>query len=131
LIKAIEGVHRRIEDLKDPYVSVTMGNYATFALNGKGKVLAKVRNAFSSLGFDQTCSEAEKKAGITQLRGSIYPYQDLNGRMMKVIPMIEPYKVNMMPKWAKRSIVDWKKVKREVGYREIRDPGRKHVSDAR
>ena len=129
IIQAIESLHRQIAELKDPYVIVTMGNYATFALTGKGKVNARVRNAFTALGYDQNASEAEKKAGITQLRGSVYPYRDLNGRMIKVIPMIPADLVLMMPKWVKRSISDWKKVKREVGYKEIQDPGRRHIID--
>ncbi|MFA5101050.1 MAG: uracil-DNA glycosylase family protein [Candidatus Omnitrophota bacterium] len=125
IIKAIEGVHARIAALVDPHVIIPMGNYATYALTGKGKVRAEVRRAFDSH-FSGSTTEAEKKAGISQLRGSIYPYRDLGGRMIKVIPMIHPAAVLQMPKWEKRSIADWGRVKREAQFREIRDPGRRH-----
>lgn len=125
LIKAIQGVHERLARLTDPYVIVTTGNYATYALTGKGNVRADVRRAFNGMGLDVTA--AEKHAGITALRGSIYPYRDLNGRIIKVIPTIHPAGVLQMKSWEKRSIVDWERVKREAGYREIRDPGREHI----
>lgn len=127
LIKAIEGVHERLVKLIDPYVIVTMGNYATFALTGKGKVKASVRNAFGEITSDVT--EAEKKAGITSLRGSIYPYKMKDGRVVKVVPMIHPAGVLQMAKWEKRSIKDWEKVKRESEYKEIRQPQRFHIID--
>lgn len=123
LVSAIEGVHERIARLKEPYVIVPMGNYATYALTGKGKVKAAVRKAFGSA----SATEAEKKAGITQLRGSIYPYRDLNGRIIKVVPMIHPAAVLQMPKWEKRSIADWGRVVREAQFREVREPGRNHI----
>ena len=125
LVKAIEGVHERLAKLRDPYVIVPMGNYAAYALTGKGKVKAQVRNAFS-MGVNGV-SEAEKKAGITQLRGSIYPYRDLNGRLIKVIPTIHPAAVLQMPKWEKRSVCDWGRISREAGFREIRQPQRQHI----
>lgn len=125
LIAAIEGIHERIAKLTDPYVIVTMGNYATYALTGKGKVKASVRNAFSAM--QSSATEAEKKAGITSLRGSIYPYQDLNGRIIKVIPTIHPAGVLQMAKWEKRSIVDWGRIAREAQFKEIHDPGRQHI----
>lgn len=125
LIKAIEGVHLRLAKLIDPYVIVTMGNYATYALTGKGKVKANIRSAFSL--FDSNATEADKKAGITQLRGSIYPYKDLHGRVIKVIPTIHPAGVLQMAKWEKRSIVDWQRIARESQYKEICDPHRQHL----
>lgn len=125
LVKAIEGVHERIARLKDPYVIVPMGNYATYALTGKGKVRANVRQAFSQV--DVGATEADKKAGITQLRGSIYPYRDFNGRVIKVIPMIHPAGVLQMMKWEKRSIADWGRVQREATFHEIRQPQREHI----
>jgi len=125
IIKAIEGIHARIAQLKDPHVIVPCGNYATFALTGKGKVKAQIRNAFGQ--FTESASEAEKKAGITQLRGSIYKYRDLNGRIVKVIPTIHPAGVLQMPKWGKRSIADWGRIARESKFREVREPAREHI----
>lgn len=125
IVKAIAGVHDRIAQLEDPFVIVPMGNYATFALTGKGKVRADVRNEF--IGFDTKITEAEKKAGITQLRGGIYPYRDLNGRVIKVIPTIHPAAVMQMQKWEKRSIADWARIKRESAFREIRRVNRRHI----
>ncbi len=125
LTEAIDGIHDRIARLQDPYVIVTMGNYATFALTGKGKVKAEVHNAFSAL--TQGATEAEKKAGITQLRGSIYPYRDKNGRTIKVIPTIHPAAVLQQGKWEKRSIADWKRIQYQAGFRELRDPQRRHI----
>jgi len=123
LIGAIHDVHARIAKLQDPHVIVTTGNYSTFALTGKGVVKADIRRAFTTAEI----TEAEKHAGITALRGSIYPYQDLNGRTIKVIPTIHPAAVLQMSKWEKRSIADWQRVKREAGYREIREPNREHI----
>ena len=123
LIQAMQNIHERISRLSDPYVIVTTGNYATFALTGKGSVRADIRRAFTHA----EVTEAEKHAGITSLRGSIYPYQDLNGRIIKVIPTIHPAAVLQMAKWEKRSIIDWERVKREVSYKEIRDPKREHI----
>ena len=124
IIQAIEGVHERIARLTDPCVIIPMGNYATYALTGKGKVRADIRSHF---GASVGTTEAEKKAGISQLRGSIYPYRDLNGRTIKVIPMIHPAAVLQMPKWEKRSLMDWRRVQREAQFREIRGPQRQHI----
>ncbi len=123
LIQAMQSIHERISRLTDPYVIVTTGNYATFALTGKGSVRADIRRAFTHA----EVTEAEKHVGITSLRGSIYPYCDLNGRIIKVIPTIHPAAVLQMAKWEKRSIIDWERVKREAGYKEIRDPQREHI----
>jgi uracil-DNA glycosylase family 4 len=129
IIKWIHDLHRRIAQLPGdgPNVIVTMGNYATFALTGKGKVRAAVRNAFSLLSVNST--ESDKKAGISSLRGSIYQYQDRNGRVMKVIPTIHPAAVLQMPKWEKRSIADWRRIKEESGSRDYPVPVRNHIID--
>ena len=84
-----EGIHdlRARLALLQPSVIVPTGNYATFALTGKGKVKAAVRKA---LGEEVTASEAEKKAGITSLRGSVYSYETLAGWNCKLIPTIHP-----------------------------------------
>jgi uracil-DNA glycosylase family 4 len=122
-------LHKRIAALPGdgPNVIVTMGNYATFALTGKGKVKAAIRNAFSEMNVNTT--EAEKKAGITSLRGSIYLYQDYNGRQIKVIPTIHPAGVLQMDKWGKRCIADWKRIAEEMKSKEYTVPHRKHIVD--
>jgi len=125
LVPAIEGIHRRIAKLTNPHVIVTMGNYATYALTGKGNIRADVRKPFDA--FYVNATTAEKKAGITQLRGSIYTYTDLNGRRIKVIPTIHPAAVLQMPKWEKRSIVDWERVKREAQFAGVQEPHKNYV----
>jgi len=110
----VDGVHdlrERISKLHAPHVIVPTGNYATFALTGKGKVKAALRKA---LGEEVTASEAEKKAGILRLRGSVYPYRTLAGHSCKLIPTIHPswfFHGNM----SKRGIAyaDWRRIIRE------------------
>lgn len=127
LAQWIRYLHERIAELHDPYVLVPMGNYATFALTGKGKVKAAVRQA---MGWEEiTATQAEKKAGITKLRGSIYQYTDLRGRVMKVVPTVHPAFVLHGPnkKWEKRLIADWRRVKEESETRELHLPRRNHI----
>jgi uracil-DNA glycosylase family 4 len=121
-------LHERIACLEDPYVLVPMGNYATYALTGKGKVKAAVRKAF---GEEIKASKAEKKAGITKLRGSIYSYVDLNGRSMKVIPTVHPAFLlhGMNSKWEKRCVGDWKRIREESQFREVIDIGRHCITN--
>ena len=118
-------LHERIASLEDPYVLVPMGNYATFALTGKGKVKAAVRKEF---GEEVKASKAEKKAGITKLRGSIYTYTDLNGRSMKVIPTVHPafllHGVNS--KWEKRCVADWRRIREDSKTKELNLPNYQH-----
>jgi uracil-DNA glycosylase family 4 len=121
-------LHERIGRLEEPHVLVPMGNYATWALTGKGKVKAALRNKFTQVD-DVGATEAEKKAGIVDLRGSFYPYKDVNGRILKVIPMIHPKEALKWDKWDKRCKNDWDKVDREKEFGEIRALDRKHVID--
>jgi uracil-DNA glycosylase family 4 len=127
LIPWIYDLHKRIAALPDPILIVTMGNYATFALTGKGKVRASIRNHFSQIA--SSASEADKKAGITSLRGSIYLYQDYNGRYIKVIPVIHPAAVLQHAKWEKRCIKDWERIARESKTRDYPVPRRRHIVD--
>ncbi len=111
LARSVISLRERIALLQGPHVIVPTGNYATFALTGKGKVKADLRKA---LGEEITASMAEKKAGITRLRGSVYEYTDLNGRKMKVIPTIHPaYFLRGRRKELGRSYADWRRIKRE------------------
>lgn len=120
-------LHRRIAELPDPVLIVTMGNYSTFALTGKGKVRASIRNRFSDIAA--SASDADKKAGITNLRGSIYLYRDYNGRYIKVIPTIHPAAVLQHAKWEKRCIRDWERIARERLTRDYPVPQRRHIID--
>lgn len=128
IVEGIVELHNRIAKLTDPFVLVPMGNYATYALTGKGKVKAAVRNALEG-GGGMKASEAEKKAGITKLRGSLYSYTDLNGREIKVIPTIHPAATFRTQKWEKRCIVDWKKIARESQFKDIYYRPREHIID--
>lgn len=125
LYKSIKDMHQRIADLKDPHVIVPTGNYPTFALTGKGKVKAALRKMF---GEDLTLTEAEKKAGITVLRGSTYIYTDLRGREIKVIPTIHPAAVMRTQKWEKRVKRDWRVVEEESHTRGYKPPKRTHIA---
>lgn len=111
LVRCVGDLRQRIAELRGPCVVVPTGNYATFALTGKGKVKAALRKAFAE---EVSASEAEKKAGITSLRGSVYNYTTLTGHQCKLIPTIHP-------SWflhgnrAKQEIAihDWKRIIRE------------------
>ena len=124
----VNDLRERIARLDDPHVVVPTGNYATFALTGKGKVKAALRKA---LGEEVSASEAEKKAGITKLRGSVYPYTDLRGRRFKIIPTIHPawflYAGGFNSKKQRRAIKDWWRIRRESEYTDIRSEERTHV----
>ena len=125
LYESIQDLHRRITKLKNPYVIVPTGNYPTFALTGKGKVKAALRKM---LGEDLTLTEAEKKAGITVLRGSTYIYTDLRGREIKVIPTIHPAAVMRTQKWEKRVKRDWRIVEEESHKKGYEFPRRTHIA---
>ena len=121
IISWVPRLHERIAKLTRPHVIVPLGNYATFALTGKGKVLAKVRNACT--GQDLSVSMSEKKAGITSLRGSTYIYEDLWGREIKVIPSIHPAAVLRNKGFEKRCLRDWRVIKEEsesIGFKPTR-----------
>lgn len=127
LIYWIRDLHRRMLDWQNPVVVVPMGNYATFALIGRGKVRANVSNAFKSMQINQT--EADKKAGITALRGSIYSCQDGKGRQFKVIPTLPPNDVSQMPKWNNRTLCDWQRIAVESNFAGNHQIVREHIID--
>ncbi len=128
LIWCINHLHNRVATMPNLRVIVPMGNYALFALLQKGKVKAGLRNAYKYTQYNIT--DAEKKAGITQMRGSLYPFQDLNGREIKIIPMIHPAATLRMPMWAKSCVADLLKVQREVRFKQIIQIERKHITTA-
>lgn len=129
LIPWMENLHERILEMPNLNLIVTMGNYATFALTGKGKVPAAIQNHFKDDDFYMLVSEAEKKAGVTQLRGSIYKYTDLNGREIKVMPTIHPAAVLRRTVWEKRCIHDWHRAAQERYFPELLYVERNHVID--
>jgi len=108
-------MHERIANLDNVKVIVPTGNYATYALIGKGKVAARV---YKELGREVNATEAEKKAGIVSLRGSVYEYIDLLGRRLKVIPTIHPAAIMAMRGWEGRTIGDWKRIKEQSEWDE-------------
>jgi len=110
IVKGVHDLRDRISKLSS-CVLVPTGNYATFALTGKGKVKAALRKA---LGEEITATEAERKAGITSLRGSTYPYTDLNGRQCKLIPTIHPsWFLHGNKHRQEVAYADWKRIIRE------------------
>lgn len=123
LIEWIGKLHTRIAALPRAKVIVTLGNYATFALTGKGQVKAAVRGAFTP----GEVTSIEKKAGISKLRGSVYRYHDLNGRELLVVPIIHPAAVMQMQKWEKRTICDWQKVVRIARGQMPSEINRRHI----
>lgn len=89
LAACVEALHRRLAKLTDPYVIVPTGNTALKALTGY--------------------------TGITNYRGSILSYNDLNGRSIRVIPTLHPAFVMRGNEAAAEFCVhDWKRIAREV-----------------
>jgi len=108
LIPWMVKLHERIASFLNAKVIVPLGNYATFALTGKGQVKSSIRTAFSLT----EATTIEKKAGISKLRGSMYRYSGQRGKESVVIPIIHPSAVMQMNKWEKRTIRDWERVVR-------------------
>jgi len=125
VVEAIQHLRQRITELRYPCVIVPTGNYATFALTGKGKVKAAIRKA---LGEEVTSTQAEKKAGILSLRGSVYQYTDLSGRKMKLIPTVHPSRFLHGNRHKQgTAIADWKRIIRESASPDYRPVNRTHV----
>lgn len=86
-IELVEGVFKlrdRLEQLRNVNVYVPLGNYATYALTGLGRVKPALRKYFIESGLFQK-PETTAEIGISKLRGSVYEF---NGR--KVIPTLHP-----------------------------------------
>jgi uracil-DNA glycosylase len=124
-VLAARALEQRSSEMSNLNLIVVMNNETLFLLTGKGKVSAEFRNAFS-LGTITT-TEAEKKASINVLRGSIYEYLDLSERKIKVMPVLHPRDIIKVPKWAKRSLHDWDKVAKELKQKERIEIKRKHI----
>jgi len=107
-------LHERIAELDDPWVLVPTGNYALYALTGKGKVHWHMRDG------------REARPGILDWRGSILEYIDLRGRSIKCIPTIHPAATFRQPSLERACVVDWERINHELTFRELRRPLRTH-----
>lgn len=114
----------RLARLSSPVVIVPTGNYACWALVGKGNVKGVKLSKMD-------------KVGITSLRGSIYALQ-LNGRVVKVIPTLHPSAVfnrgsrsvgATKGSLEKRSVCDWRRIAIESLYEGYNEPKRIHCVD--
>jgi len=103
----ITQLHKWIATLPNPRVLVPMGNLACYALLGKGGDIKGIPE--------------NKKVGITSLRGGIYPFTDLNGRILKVIPILHPAHILRGGSGLEnRSLRDWRRVAFESTFPEIK-----------
>ena len=109
-------LHERLAKLSDPWLLVPTGNYALYALTGKGKVKWHTHDG------------KETRAGITDWRGSILEYTDLNGRQIKVVPTIHPAATFRQPDYEGVCIRDWIKIANEGTFKETRLPQRVHAT---
>jgi uracil-DNA glycosylase family 4 len=107
-------LHERIAELEDPWVIVPTGNYALYALTGKGKVHWHQRDG------------KESRPGIQDWRGSILEYVDLRGRKLKCIPTIHPAATFREPGLERACVVDWERIAHELGSPDIARPHRQH-----
>lgn len=107
-------LHERIAELEDPWVIVPLGNYALYALTGKGKVHWHLRDG------------REARPGILDWRGSILEYTDRRGRVIKCIPTIHPAATFRQPSLERAGVVDWERIADELTFRELRRPVRTH-----
>jgi len=108
-------LQQRIANLGDPYVLIPTGNYALYALTGKGKVK-----------WHQTDGKSPRP-GITDWRGSILSYTDLHGRTLKVIPTIHPAATFRQPDLEGVCIRDWIKIAKEGTFKDLNLPQRTHA----
>jgi len=92
-------LHERLARLADPFVIVPTGNVALRALFGDYR-------------------------SISDWRGSIIGYQDLNGRTIKVIPTFHPAATFRQPILTKFCIADWAKIAHDRTFRELAIPER-------
>jgi uracil-DNA glycosylase len=123
IVSAFDDLNWYIAKMLNLRVLVPMGNYSLFCLTGKGKVKADLRKFY---GRDVSASEAEKKADLSKLRGSIYPYISNDGRKLKILPILSPGSLNANEKWVKRTVFDFQKLSRHLKFSGILDLKRNH-----
>lgn len=107
-------LHERITALDDPWLLVPTGNYALYALTGKGKIYWHQRDG------------KEVRPGILDWRGSLLEYVDGHGRRIKCIPTIHPAATFRQPTLERACIVDWERIAAELAFRDLRRPVRHH-----
>lgn len=113
--EAIRALHTRLAALDDPWLVVPTGNYALYALTGKGKVSWHQRDG------------RHNRPGIASWRGSILEYVDQRSRRIKVIPCIHPAATFRTPTYAKSCRADWARIAGDAQFRELRLPVREHA----
>ena len=110
-----DDLHQRLAELDDPWVLVPTGNYALYALTGKGKVPWHTRDG------------QQNRPGILDWRGSILSYTDRRGRTLKVIPTPHPAATFRDPSLEAICRRDWERIAEESHTREIGLPQRTHL----
>lgn len=96
-------LHERLAELNGPLVIVPTGNYALYALTGKGKVPWNKMDG------------RVVRPGILDWRGSILSYtSDRGGYTAVVIPTLHPAFVMREPGMERRTITDWRRIAGEL-----------------
>lgn len=109
----IQALHERLAKLADPWLIVPTGNYALYAVTGKGKV-----------SFHHKDGRYERP-GISDWRGSILS-AEIAGRTVKVIPTLHPAYVLRQPAYERECLHDWRRIAEEAQTPEIDLPQREH-----
>lgn len=111
----MEDLHERLANLEDPWIVVPMGNYALYALTGKGSVPWHNRDGRAV------------RPGILSWRGSILSYRDRRGREIKCVPTPHPASTFRQPELEAMCRRDWARIAEEATFREIATPRREHI----
>ena len=113
----MEDLHERIARLDHLTLIIPTGNYALYALTGKGKVHWHTRDG------------KESRPGILDWRGSLLSYTDRRGRRRKVIPTPHPAATfpGRDPGLEPVCKRDWKRIAAEAGSAELNIPVRTHI----
>lgn len=107
----IAALHERLSLLNDPWLIVPTGNYALYALTGKGKVSWHKKDG------------RHERPGIMDWRGSILSFNlDPLYRPVKTIPTIHPAHILRTPTLERRALCDWRRIAEEAKTPEINVP---------
>lgn len=117
---AFDRLHERLAALDGPdgggpFVIVPTGNYALYALTGKGQVSWHKKDG------------RHPRPGITSWRGSILEYVDARGRRIKVIPTIHPAATFRTASYERECRHDWTRVAADSHVRALGLPERTHL----
>ncbi len=113
--EATRALHTRLAALDDPWLVVPTGNYALYALTGKGKVSWHQRDG------------RHNRPGIASHRGSILCYTDERGRRIKCIPTIHPAATFRTPGYTRACRADWQRIASDSAFKDLRLPERHHA----